>query len=842
VRVPLSWIRDFAPFGDDAAALGQSLDELGLVVEEIIRVGEGLGDVVVARVTEISAIADADRIRRVVVDAGDGPVEVVCGAWNFAVGDLVPLAPVGAVLPGGFEIARRKMKGVTSNGMLCSPAELALAEDHQGILVLDGVSATVPAPGTPLTEALGIESDVVFDIAVEANRPDAWSMAGIARDLAASLRLPFTLPEWREPDEPGISSGGPGAVGDLASVEVVDQDLCPRFTGRVLTGVVVGPSPQWVARRVTLAGMRPINNVVDASNYVMLELGQPTHPYDLDRLPGAGLRVRAARPGEVLVTLDGEERRFGERSVGVGDDRRDCLICDAEDEVVGIGGVMGGASSEIGPETSRVLLEAAYFTPMAVARTSKRLGLRTEASARFERGCDPWGIDRAARRFADVLRLSTGPSLVTAEGVLDVRGAVPGPRVVPVRTGRVNAVLGTGLSASEVASLLEPIGFSCVTDDGVVEVTVPTFRPDTEREIDVVEEVARHYGYARIGRRRPHAPQVGALTAYQKARRTVREIMAGLGALEAWTTSLLAPGDHERAHLGPAGITLANPLSPEDSVLRRDLLPGMLRALSFNAARRQGDIRLFEIGHVFPPPGETRVRGALERTVETVVDERELLALALAQPGDDARSAAAAWSVLEEALGVEGVELVAAPDPLLPEVADSEAPGAGAGSLVSLHSGRRAQLVSEPAGIVGVVGEIDPEVLADFGLDPDRQRVGWLEVDLGLLLTQAPRRSPFAAPVSRFPSSDIDLAFVVGEDVPAAAVAATLRRATGELLESVRLFDVYRGPGVAPGTRSLAYRLRFCAFDRTLTDAEVGQLRRAGIEAVAAEHGGELRG
>ena len=828
MRVPLSWLSDFAPVTGDVAALTDALNELGLVVEEVVRVGEGLEDVVVARVEEIGAIAGADKIRRVVVEAGAGPVEVVCGAWNFAEGDLVPLAPVGAVLPGGFEIARRKMKGVVSNGMLCSPRELELADDHQGILVLGHQGADGIEPGMALMEALGIERDVVFDLSVEANRPDAWSIAGVARDLAARLRVPFALPDPPDP-EPRSAAG---VVGQLASVEVVDRDLCPRFTARVLTGVVVGPSPTWVSRRLALAGMRPINNVVDASNYVMLELGQPTHPYDLDRLPGHGLRIRAARPGETLVTLDGIERRFGERSIGVGDDRRDCLICDAEDQPVGIGGIMGGASSEIAETTSRVLLEAAYFTPMAVARTSKRLTLRSEASARFERGCDPHGIDRAARRLIEVLGATTGVAMEVAEGVLDVRGAVPGPRPLPVRIARVNAVLGTDLGADDVTRLLEPIGFSCrVESADFVEVTVPTFRPDTEREIDVVEEVARHFGYSRIPRRRTSAPQVGALTGYQRERRVVREVLAGLGAHEAWTASLLVPGEHERAGLGTGGVTVANPLG-EESVLRRGLLPGLLGALAFNVARRQGELRLFEIGHVFPPPPADRVAGALARKELSVIDERELVAMALAWPDDDARAAARAWYVLEEALGLRHVELLSVGD-------DTVASATGAG----LHPTRRARLLAADDGLeLGVVGEVDPAVLDAFGIDAERQRVGWLEIDLGRLLGGAARHHRLARPVSRFPSSDIDLAFVVGDEVPAAAVRATLASAGGELLEWVRLFDVYRGSGAPAGARSLAYRLRFCALDRTLTDEEVGALRARCIDAVADGHGGVLRG
>ena len=387
MRTPLSWLRDYAPFDAEPSELAAALDDLGLVVEGVERVGEGLGQVVVARVDEIAAIEGADRIRLVTVEAGDGPLDIVCGAMNFAVGDLVPLAPVGAVLPGGFEIGRRTMRGVTSNGMLCSGRELELSDDHDGLLVLTEVEGA--RPGLGVAELLGIEPDVVFDVTVEGNRPDAWSVVGVARDLAARLGLRFSPPTPVPPE-----AAGP-AVGELATLVVEDPDLCPRFTARLVTGVVVGPSPRWLARRLALAGMRPINNVVDASNYVMLELGQPTHPYDLDLLGGAGLRVRRARRGERLVTLDGVTRTLGVAGRGLGDTGEDCLICDAEGTPVGIGGIMGGQSSEISETTTRVLLEAAYFAPMAVARTSKRLGLRTEASARFERGCDPAGIERA---------------------------------------------------------------------------------------------------------------------------------------------------------------------------------------------------------------------------------------------------------------------------------------------------------------------------------------------------------------------------------------------------------------------------------------------------------------
>jgi len=822
VRVPLSWLQEFAPFGDDWRELAAALDSLGLVVEGVDQVGSALAEVRTARVAGIEPISGADRIRRVVVDRGDAVVDVVCGAWNFEVGDVVAYAPLGTELPGGLRIERRKLRGVISEGMLCSPRELDLGDDHGGILVLDHATPV----GVPLGEALGIHAEVVLDVAVETNRPDALCVAGIARDLAARLRLPWTLPAV--PD----LAPGPRRAAELAAIEVVDLDLCPRFTGHVLEGVTVGPSPSWLQRRLTLAGMRPINNVVDASNYVMLELGQPTHPYDLDRLAGRALRVRAARPGEQVVTLDGVTRTMGSRSVAPGDDRRDCLICDGHDVPVAIAGIMGGASTEISASTTTVLLEAAYFDPMAVARTSKRLGLRTEASARFERGCDPEGIDRAVARLVALMGESV-PGMAVATGTLDVRGSVPAPVEVAVRLGRINAVLGTDLDAATVTGYLEPIGFACRRDgDGTLAVTVPTFRPDTTREIDVIEEVARHHGYGRIARRRLRPPQVGGLDARQRQRRALRQVMAGLGADEAWTGSLLAAADDTAIGLDGPGVRLANPQTPEEAVLRRSLLPGLLRAVARNLARRVEDVRLFEIGRVFPPPSAERVAAALRHDDPTVtpVDEREVLGLVLATPTDDATTAVGAWCRLAEALGLHHVELhQPSPGDRLPA------------SLVGLHQGRAAELRTVRGELVGTVGEVDAEVAARFAITG--RRLGWLEVTLDHLAPPTVASgsdggsSALALP-SRFPTSDVDLAFVVAGDCAADAIRATLATAGGPLLQTVVLFDAYLLP---EGRRSLTYRLRFGADDRTLTDGDIGQLRQACVEAVCAAHDAVLR-
>jgi len=843
VRAPLSWLRDFAPFPDDVGELRAALDDLGLVVEEIEHVGEGLGDVVVSRVLEINPIEGADRIRRVTVDAGAAPLEIVCGADNFAVGERVPLAPVGAILPGGFEIAQRKMRGVVSNGMLCSGRELGLSDDGAGLLVL-GVEAR-GEPGTPLTEALGLEPDTVFDITVEGNRPDAWSMVGIARDLAARLGLPFNAPE--PPDPP--ASGRPAESAATATVE--SPELCPRLTVTVLDDVVVGPSPRWVAQRLLLAGMRPINNVVDASNYVMLELGQPTHPYDLALLPGRGLSVRRARQGEILVTLDGVERTVGVRGRSLGDTGDDCLICDAEGTPVGIGGIMGGASSEISSATASVLLEAANFAPMAIARTSKRLGLRTEASARFERGVDPWGIEPAVRRFCELLAESA-PGLRVADGMLDVRGEVPEPFVVSVPVARVHSQIGVALGRDEIARLIEPIGFTVLDRGGDggdrVTVIVPTNRPDVRPEPygvdDVIEEIARMFGYSNIPRRVPTWPQPGGLSALQRSRRVVKDVLCGLGTSEGWTDTFVSAQAHADAGLTGPAVRVANPLDAEKPFLRRSLMPGLLGALAYNASRRQPEVRLYEVGVVFSHPDEGAPR-VVERAgvggAETaeLPGERELLSAVLALDTDDARHAVASWHVIADALHLDGVRLVP--------------PGDELGPLPGLHPTRSAHLVAHGADaervVFGSVGEIDPEVATTFGLTrlsgsgTSARRVGWLELDLGLLFdeTRVLRHVAAGGAVSRFPSSDIDLAFVVEDRWPADAVAEVLRASGDDLLESVSLFDVYRGAGIPEGSRSLAYRLRFCSPERTLTDEEVGTRRAGCIEAVEREFGAVLR-
>ena len=785
MRVPLSWLRDFAPVEGAPEELAAAMSDLGLVVEGMERVGEGLGDILVAQVLATRPHPGADRVQLADIDRGDGSTtQVVCGAFNFRAGDLVPFAPIGARLPGGLEIGRRKVRGQWSEGMLCSGAELGLSDDHDGIMVLpEGL-----LPGALLTDALGITPDVVFDVDVTPNRPDALCMLGIARDVAARLKVPLALPE---PPVLGVTDG----LGPPLAVEA--PDLCPRFTATLLTDVAAGPSPAWMASRLTLAGMRPISNLVDVSNYVMLELGQPNHAYDLALLGGGGIRVRRAEAGEVLVTLDGVARTLT---------ADDCMICDAEGAPVGIGGVMGGVSTEISDATTDVLLEAAYFAPLAIARTSKRLGLRTEASVRFERGVDPEGIQRAVARFCQLAMEASGARV--ASSTVDVSAPLPTRAPVVLRTARVNSLLGTSLSPAEVAGYLEPIGFRCQPvdgADGTFEVTIPSWRPDSDREADVIEEVARHHSYTRIVRTVPPVRGIGGLTAYQKDRRRARQVMTGAGLYEAWSTSLLAPADLVRAGLEPVAVEVENPLAQEESVLRPSLLPGLLRAVVTNVGRRYPDVRLFEVGKVFLPPAP----GA------ELPEEPERLAAILS--GADAAAAKRLFDTLVDTFGVAAVEL-----------SPSAPPG--------MHPSRSA-LASASGHTIGVVGEVDPGVLAAHDLAGP---VGWLELDLEALLT-APRRPRAYHPLSRYPSADFDLAFVVDDSIPAARVERALREATGHLLEDLWLFDVFRGPRLGQGRRSLAYRLRVSALDHTLTDDELAELRRRCIDAAELAVGATLR-
>jgi phenylalanyl-tRNA synthetase beta chain len=782
MKTSLNWLREFAPLPDDVDLITATLIGLGLEVSDTIHVG-GVPGVVTARVVRMERHPDAAKVIRVWVDKGDGiEHHVWCGASNFAPGDVVPLATVGTAMPDGRTIGSRGILGIPSDGMLCSPRELGVGSDHSGILVLP---ADTPL-GVPYGEVTGLVDDVVFDIDVTRNRPDAFGHVGVARDLAAKLGLPFTPPR---PTLPAL--GNPVD----ATVEIVAGERCGRFTLTVLSGIVVGPSAPWMAARLSAVGQRPINNVVDVSNFVMLELNQPNHAYDLATLGGGGIRVRVAKDGEQLTTLDGMTRTLTADEL---------LICDAHDVAIGLAAIMGGEHTEIGDSTSTVALEFAWFEPLGIAASVTRTGLRSDASARWERGVDPYGIDNSIARFVELLG-ETCPDLVVHAGSVDERAESLPPQThsTSVRVSQVNRIIGAELSRDDVVGLLDPIGFTVTGDDPeALTVNLPSWRPDSTAEIDVIEEVARHYGYDNVPKRVPLSPLHGHLSPVQQRRRQVRQVLLGLGISEVMPSPFLSDDDLRRAGLDDEVLRITNPLVAEEDILRPSLRPGLLRAVAFNAAHRRPGVSLYEVGHVYHPgPGE-------------LPDEREMLGVVLA--GGEAPAAIAVWREIAATLGV-GARI------------DQQRVPAG------LHPMRSATLVAGRDEI-GAVGEVAPAVLEAYEIG---ERVAVLELDLSVVLAAETKPARWRA-TSRHPSSDLDMAFELDEGIAAEKLEKAIRQGGGSLLVGLELFDVYRGAGVADGSRSLAYRLRLQAPDRTLIDADTAAVV-AQVRAAAEKLGATLR-
>ncbi|MFZ4718964.1 MAG: phenylalanine--tRNA ligase subunit beta [Ilumatobacteraceae bacterium] len=782
MKIVHSWLTELVAVGDDVPAIADAITHLGLAVEEVRTVGTTVAGVITAKVLKTERHADAAKVHRVFVDAGDGVERHVwCGAFNMQPGDVIPLATPGTVMPDGRAIEPKPILGIASEGMLCSARELGLGDDHSGILILPEGTPL----GIPYGEALGLGEETVYDLDVLRNRPDAYGHVGVARDVAAHFGVPLGSPAAAlDPVAPALS----------ASVEILAADRCPRFTTLVISGVRVASSPDWMARRLTAAGMRPINNIVDVSNYVMLETNQPNHAYDFDTLGGGGFRIRLAAEGETIVTLDDVERTMT---------ANDLLICDGDDRPIGIAGIMGGQNTEISESTTRIALETAYFHPMGILRSVARMGLRSEASARFERGVDPYGIESSVARFVELLRL-TCPDLVVHEGFVDARtDHLPQPTVIRVRPARVGTLLGTAFTAEQIRGLVEPLGFGCAADGDALAVTVPSWRPDCTLEVDIVEEIARRFGYGNLGTTVPKSTVPGGLSPLQQRRRHLREVLLGLGLSEAIPHPFLSDGDLDRAGLPSHAVRLLNPLVVGDDVLRTSLRPGLLKAIEHNESHRSLGVRLFEVGHVYPPSDAE------------LPAEYEALGIVLA--GEDAMAAMAVWRELVTAMGWGA------------RVDQSRVPD-------GLHPTRSATL-SVGKDIVGAVGEVHPDVLDAYGIS---ERVAVLELNVTVLLAAEPKVPQWKA-TSRFPSSDFDLAFAVPESVSAEKVEKAIRQGAGNGLVDLALFDVYRGKGLPEGSRSLAYRLRLQAPDRTLTDADVAQVREK-IVALVGKLGATLRG
>ncbi len=801
MKVSYRWVRDVAPgIGLAPAEAVERLALRGAPVEEVVDLAHGLGDVVVGRVIETAPHPNADRLTLCRVAGPGGEVPVVCGAPDVREGGYYPFAPVGAVLPGGFAIGRRRIRGERSEGMLCSERELGLGEDHAGIMLLKGRYE----PGEPFAAAAGLD-DVRFDVEVTPNRGDLLSHVGVARELhpegQGGISLP-ALPGAASVPAPSFARGTSESGSAGVRIAIRNPALCPRYLGAVIRGVAVGPSPRWLAGRLRAAGARPVNNVVDATNYVMLELGQPLHAFDLAKLAGSTIVVGPARSGESLLALDGGELSLTPEMLTIRDAERP----------VAVAGVTGGRDSGVTGESADILLECALFEPRQVRATRRALGMSTDASHRFERGVDPAAMETAVTRAAALIAAVAGGA---PEGeVIDVHPAPWEAPAVTLRPSRVRRLLGVAFSADEIGGLLAPLGYA-VTRRGPdeLEVVVPGHRArDTLREVDLVEEVARTHGYDAFPEvMSPYRPGTVPDHPLFRLEDGLRAALAAAGISEAQTPAL-GPARH-------GDVPLRNPMSRDEGYLRRDRLPGLLAHVERNMARGVRDVRLFEIGTAFAP-----VAGA---------PPRESSRVAAVLTG---RRSPPHWSVPAEPFDVHDIAGV------LELVAAEAHPGArvvpaGQGAAPAPYAaGRCYELVTGAGEAVGWGGEVDPGAV---DLPPWAGAVVGAEVVLPSLPAAKPE--VIARELPDHPASERDLAFLVPRRVAVGDLLDAARKAAGKLLEAVEVFDLYRGDDLPAGTRSVALRLRFRARGRTLTDREVDKACRRVIGRVKEETGVEPR-
>ncbi|RVU48283.1 phenylalanine--tRNA ligase subunit beta [Lujinxingia sediminis] len=827
MKVSLNWLNQWVEIEDlDADELASRLTLAGLEVEEVERIGEGQEKIVVGRIDAIEEHPKADRLVVCQVDAGEGELrQIVCGAKNMKAGDFVPVALPGAEPPGiDFSIGARKVMGVPSAGMLCSEEELDLATESEGLMLLD---RSLPV-GTPIFEALGLK-DVVLHIGLTPNRPDCLSHRGVAREVAAlygrvlrSERLLASAAAWE-----GSASD---AIDGAAALEVVDGEGCPRYTAAVLEGVKVGPSPLWLRHRLVALGMRSVNNIVDVTNYVLMDLGQPLHAFDLDKIEGHQIIVRRASAGETIEAIDHKTYKLDEADLVIADGSRP----------VAIAGVMGGAESEVTEATTRILLECAYFDPRSVRVTAKRHGLHSESSHRYERGIDPGTIvDNLREAVALLLQAQAhleGDAPVVRSGILNEGPGVKAAPAIALGKDRANQVLGTDIAPEEVLSYLKSVGVESVEDEGDSwRFSVPSYRPDLERGIDLVEEVARLHGFDKIEATLPralmgHAHQLqkdaerGTIVsrAERRALNWVRDLLLSQGLREAVNYSFMGEGDLDRLRfedddsrrLAPR---VANPLVQDQALMRTTLIPGLLNNLKVNRAQRRQDVAMFEVGRRYFMTEERRTLGValtgrkrIHWSGETSWDFFDLKGMveALGQAFD---ATDAKWSK--------------------PQVDEPY-----------LHPGVQAvwTVGNQP---VAFIGQLHPAIASKEGSE---QPIFVAEVDLEALIDEGAPLRTFSAS-ARFPAVVRDFALVADNEVAYARLQEAIEglcgrdASFGELFESVALFDIYTGQPIPEGKRSLAIKVTYRAPDRTLTEAEIEAADNALLAAVEAQAGARLR-
>lgn len=788
--VTYNWLKEFVDFDLSSDALSDLLTMIGLEVEGVRPIGADFDEVVVAVVREKLQHPNADKLSLCQVDSGKEILTIVCGAQNFNEGDTVALAQIGAVLPGDFRIKRSKIRGSESFGMLCSEKELGLAEESDGIMLLP---AGLPL-GKPVFEALGLK-DVIFEIGLTPNRADCLSVIGIAREIAAVLGKKVKYPSYE------VREQGP-PIQEMATIRIEDADLCPRYMARYISGCTIGPSPAWMVTRLNAVGIRSINNVVDITNYVLLEYGHPLHAFDHQLLAGGTVIVRRAEEGERFVTLDGQERVLT---------CNDLTIRDA-DKAIALAGVMGGENSEISDSTTNILLESAYFAPSAIRRTARRLGMHTEASHRFERGADVSVLCRALDRAASLMAEFAGGTI--ASGSIDVYPEVLLPRTIPFRLDRVERILGIELSAEAVTKIFHDLEFAVeCPEPGILQVTVPTFRVDLEREIDLIEEVARLNGYENIPVTMPNVRTFSDRpTRHQALERQLRNLFVAHGLSEVITYSfinptvfdgiLLAENDARRKTIG-----ILNPLTEEQSVMRTTLLPGLLETTARNTSFRQLNVQVFEMRRIYLPKEEGELPHEPVYAAGILTGLRDPECWNRSRDSIDFYDVKGLLENIFETLCISKISFEARELDLYYHP----------GKACNVYVGKE---------LVGSFGEIHPTVQENFAVE---KPLYYFELNFEKLVSLS-NEIISVSPPPRFPETFRDIAMLVQDATETGAVLDCIRGNKIKEIENAELFDLYKGKGIPDGHKSIAVRVRYRSSERTLTDEEVNRLHERVVQ------------